>query len=391
MGEERHMNGAIRRALAGQSRMDVGPCPDLNLVTAYLEGSLSQPERTGIEAHAAICPSCQELLALSMKLADEDLPLEEGVAAVSPRRKVLFRFSIPISALAAVLLTAGLALFLMWHQRSEKPVSTEMAELRAREVPAPPGSGAESPAKAPAIVAAPEYAREAEMPTRSPTEAAAGEAADSRTPEANALREVTAAPPEPEQKVAGGLVGGVVGGIMPPAPAEESRMRTVEPLSAQVAARSEREGAESIGMTKDEIATGKPKASRESPGVTEISGTVSQSPREVIQGLATALQEEDGIDKARLESYRTTNEAAGRAVTWKSAGRRLVSGRAFELYSGYWIDVECTRHADGVLAELPARAPEAEEIRKAMPDLEKLLQSGRPLILHWKGKNIVLR
>jgi len=424
MGEERHMNGAIRRALAGQSRKDAGPCPDLNLVAAYLEGNLSRCEREGIEAHASSCPACQHLLALSLRLSDAELPGTEEAAAAPPVRKVLFRFSIPVAAVAALALAAGLVAILTWQYRSDKTATTEIAQLGATRAPAsqiaeregPPPStvrreaepnvvtgrsdladrkstemsdqGLGLPAKAPVRPGVPQDVSEADKPVQREAAAAAASAPEPPSSNVEALQRVAAVAPKADREAVGGLPGGVVGGIMAPRPLEESREQTTQATTLQVADQAVREQAGFKALAKDEVAEGKEKAGAAALDAAATGAPQRGNPREAVQTLASALKGGADDDQMRARSNRQYSIVAGSRTGERT---RLISGRTFLLHAGYWIDLECTKHLEGDVADLPARGPERDQVREAIPEIEELIKSGVPVVMYWKEKSVVLR
>ncbi len=428
MGEERHIDGAIRRALAGQSRHDVGPCPDVNLAAAYIEGSLSIEERAEIEAHAANCTSCQSVLALAIEISDEVPDRMDTSAPASPERRVLFRFTIPVSALAVLLLTAGLAVFLTWNQLAKKPESTELAEMRSRKAPAQAapesestGSPSVSRMKAPAaaveiqeekqesrsaksdyyflehstearkVPAAPASEREAGEMAGMKAEPAHAAAADRRDRENEALLSAASAPPKPEGKVVDGAPGGVVGGIMAPRPAEEAASRISEPAVFQVAGRAGRVTDEVVTPAKDDLALTKEKVLGEQSDAAPVRAQVRENPLDVLRRLAGADKDGSAADTARARSDRSFAATAAMKAGAASDSRRVIAGRTFELYSGYWIDLECVKHLDSDFVEYAVGATESAEIRKAFPGLDELKRTGIPVLLHWKGNNILLQ
>ncbi len=428
MGEERYMNGAIRRALAGRIRPEVGPCPDLNLTAAYLEGALSGEERADIEAHAAGCSSCRSLLALSIVISDEERKKAESPAPPLTERRVLFRFSIPVSALALLLLTAGLAAFLAWNQFAKRPESTELAEMRDRQAPAqatpesglpgspsvsrmeapttaaqapdkgemstttkPGGRRLEQPAEALRAPAAPAYELERDESAGKKAETAYAADMDLKSGENEAVPGAPAASPKAEAKTVGGVPGGVVGGIMAPRPVEEAASRISEPAALQVTGRAGREAGEVMAPAKDDLALRKEKALGERSDAAPVPLQTRENPREVLRQLAGAGKDSGAADSARARSDRSFAAAVVMKDGTVTGSRHLISGRTFELHSGYWIDLECVKYLDSELAEYAAGAPESEETRKVMPGLDELRRTGIPVILHWKGKNIVLQ
>jgi hypothetical protein len=102
------IDGLIRKSMSARARKLPGDCPDENAFAAYSEHRLSQQEIALFESHLAECDSCQNALALGMKLCDPDAAAREK--AVPERKKVIFHFSIPApvfgAAVAAIILVA---------------------------------------------------------------------------------------------------------------------------------------------------------------------------------------------------------------------------------------------------------------------------------------------
>ena len=73
---KRHQHGAVP---AGGNPM---PCREfVEVVTAYLEGTLPEPDQARFEAHLAVCPHCtayldqmRTTLHLTGRLTEEDIP-----------------------------------------------------------------------------------------------------------------------------------------------------------------------------------------------------------------------------------------------------------------------------------------------------------------------------
>lgn len=59
-------------------------CPTLEMLAAYLEGSLTAKERKGIESHLANCHDCLELVALVVRMRSRDVECIEPDSLVMP-------------------------------------------------------------------------------------------------------------------------------------------------------------------------------------------------------------------------------------------------------------------------------------------------------------------
>jgi len=91
-----------------ESDGQVSPCPDEDLLTAFVEGRLSGKAREDVEAHIAGCPRCRRVAAQGMKLIGEN-----GGAAVEARRS--FRYVRWAAAAAVVLVLAGILIYAAAH------------------------------------------------------------------------------------------------------------------------------------------------------------------------------------------------------------------------------------------------------------------------------------
>ena len=71
----------------------------------------------------------------------------------------------------------------------------------------------------------------------------------------------------------------------------------------------------------------------------------------------------------------------------EGAETRKMGDRTFYGTSGYWIDQECIRHPDSNTVEIASPDPEYESILAQYPALPDL----RPVLIHWKGTNFLMR
>lgn len=178
---------------------------------------------------------------------------------------------------------------------------------------------------------------------------------------------------------------------MAPRPAEEAASRVSEPAVLQVTGQAGREAGEVATPAKGDLALTREKASGERSDAAPARQQLRENPRDVLRRLAGAGKNGGAADSARARSDRSFAATAAMKGVTVTGGRRVISGRTFELYSGYWIDLECVKYIDSEFVEYEAVAPESEEIREAMPGLDELRRAGIPLLLHWRGKNVVLQ
>jgi len=365
------VDSAIRQSLSRALSENRGSCPDPNLTAAYLENRLHEDQRAAFEAHAADCADCREILALALRLEEEQgtVPLIRE----SSSRKLLFRFTIPVSALA--LIVAGIALGIIFFHSSKTPVSVpavqitqlrapdqlqsptpekeskEKAERRSEPRPKPvtvksisTPSGVAEPSKKPdpSKQALAQPAPPAATPT--PTEIVELDAAKIQTREVSAAKSEFAAGRAEDAGLrqapqtgaaATGFAGGAVGGVLPQSAA--LRTQRVSMLNA------------------------------------------APSPRDAIIALSKMLE-----TAVQSETRKTKDQAAD----LKSEARsRKIGDHNFFFTSGYWIDALCAQHADAPVTEVRAGTAEFEAIVKLYPDVRSLL----PAIVYWGEKTWVLR
>ncbi len=402
MREERFINNAIRKVLGRQTPGTTSACPDENLLAAYLERSLSDQEMSRVENHVSQCAPCLELLALSMKTSDEE-PLQAPGMPASRERKSLFRFSVPLAAIAVLVIGVGVATLFLLTREFRKPERTEVA----RQMP-PAGAPAASemqrarpePSTVPVEPAKPSASslpparvsgmRDAtdRMPRAKDKEAGAQEQSVSaeyahvpgpegelskadRIASNEAARRPAAWKDESKTSAAtaqaggGGVVGGVVGGILHPArPAEEPAAAEGAPQAAVVTQDS---GAARVQAPEREARLAM-KSQRASLSTAPIAAAES-SLRDTIRRVAAD-------EKAGKRSGSTT---------------RAVGGRIFALNGGFWVDLRCIAEPDAELAEFKAGSAGFDDVLKAVPGLDELRREGLPILLDWNGRICMIR
>ena len=410
MREERFIDSAIRKALGRQTSGAGSSCPDENLLAAYLERSLSDPERSRLESHVADCASCREVLALAMKIAGDE-PAAVGEIQISRDRKLFFRFRAPLAAVAALVLGIGVAVVFLLTYEVRKAERTEVAEQRlpaaapaAAGMPEPPRDSPIAPAE-PAKPAAPgpapaqitgaqitadQVTRAKDKEIRAREQASSPEYLDSRglepmppKSESDVLNEAAGKPAERKGdiqvsaaatpasgetgagRVAGGSVGGVVGGILAPArPAEESAAREAEPQAAAI--------------TRDS-------GGAKSEALDQVAKLAVKSQHAALSAVSTPDAEPRLRDVLRRAA---ADEKAGKR---RDSATRVIGGRTFELCAGYWVDLKCLDDPDAELIDCNPGSPELDEIRRAVPGLEELRRRGSPILISWKSRICVVR
>ena len=408
MGEERFIDSAIRKALGHQLSRASSSCPDENLLAAYLERSLSDQEKSRLETHVSDCASCRDLLALSMKAAGDE-PMSAGETGSSRERMLLFRFSVPAAAVAALVLGIGIGTLFLLNRELGKPDRTEVAQQTSpapvsRPVPQARRDSSASPVapekdstprQAPAQVARmdaaademnrakskegraearpapayyahpPEPERKLSMSDRIASNEAAEKPAEWRGEIQADAAKAAAGVETGSAKVTGATVGGVVGGILPPArPVEEPAAREVAPQAAVLTADSGGVKTEA----QDRVAKMAVKSRREALSTASTSLAESRL-RDIIRGVAA-------------------DEKAGKRP---DAATRVIGGRTFELHEGFWVDLKCLDNPDAELIECKQGSPGFDEVLKNVPGLVELRRDGLPILLDWNGKIRLIR
>jgi len=127
------------------NQMKQQPCPDLELLSAWLEGSLPPAERSGVTAHLATCDDCRRAVAIASAVppqapAQVDEALVGRILQQTRRRPKAWTWA----AAAAALVAAGVT---FWAVRPtpvqpemtavEAPASSTPAPVEARGIPLP--------------------------------------------------------------------------------------------------------------------------------------------------------------------------------------------------------------------------------------------------------------
>lgn len=126
------MNDWIHKMISTRTQAFSEACADENVTAAYIEGALSDQEKLVFETHVSECAVCRDVLALVMKMKDEEQKTFAPERDKSmPSRKTWFRFSFPIPVLGgvfvAIILTAGI--FLLIRDSGENLHPTQSAQL----------------------------------------------------------------------------------------------------------------------------------------------------------------------------------------------------------------------------------------------------------------------
>jgi len=152
--EEKALGKMIAGKLREQLQTEPSGCPDVEVLSAYYERTLSPRERMVCESHLTTCPRCQLLVAELARLSEADeRPVIVGEPEIEPEEKPGWSFRLAwVAPLLVVLVIAG-----VWNAdrirnylrpppevAEEEPLQTPPAqeaakgrELKARAAPAP--------------------------------------------------------------------------------------------------------------------------------------------------------------------------------------------------------------------------------------------------------------
>ena len=325
------VDSLIRKAISSRMRESPDGCPDENAMAAYLEKSLSDQETAAYESHLAECPSCQEALALAMKMLDADASQQETPEPAAGK-KVLFRLSIPIPVLGAVCIAAILVAVLV-HVRNpgdttDIPQSAEMHRPARNAEPAPAARKNES------------AMRSVPMPAPSPV----GEISVAERP--------TDLPPSVEVKEA-------------MAPSTVSAPAAAAPVH-------EDEGTKAGKTLAEKDAAMESSALRE-----ESKAAMAPPPRA------------DRDQASRMKAGAPSVAVLGGSVKAQAVppSSRTIGDKEFYLESGFWIDRQTTTRKGEPVFEIDSADPQYEAILTKYKDLRSLL----PAVIYWEGRIYLLR
>jgi len=398
-----NVDKAIGRALGHHARAAGGACPDENLIAAYLESRLPAAETAQVEEHASTCASCQEVMALAMKL---DQP-EIGVAAEAlSHKRVLFRLSIPLAALPLVLLALGGAYLIYRVVQPSRPPETASVQVApkgaetsvATEAAKPalqeqkpialdekglaqdkdagrrkiPGRSVPPATKQPVVVSAPE-------PT--PSTVSATQVAEQNVAKDAELLKLAAAPQPVAHEVSVQPVAArqaeVIksGEITPPATPERTRTRDTLLVAA---------GAKSEIQTQTQTEAGKPKTEKDvrMPALGFAAG--------VPGGAVGGIVRDALADRTEAARHAIRNLSEEDRSKLDMASARKVGDRVFLLRNGYWIDLACAGRPASPVLQINRASDEFKKISKTLAGLSELLPSDAPILLCWEGKSYLI-
>jgi hypothetical protein len=436
------IDGLIRKSLSAGVRRTPDHYVSENLMAAYLEASLSPQEMSAFEAHVSECATCQEILAVYVKLQpheDDGLPNE-----ALPEKKTLFRFSIPIPVVGALLVCAVIAaVFFRFQHKPKEDAGNQVAELRA-------------PEPQPAAQPMDRMSQNAPKPAPFPPELRMGLESGSARKEAAVLEKKGKAGGSVDSPVArfDKLSESIPSAVSPPVPVPVSASVAVGALSAAPGILESEQKKErgsiapamtnernAVSVTSERKATavteaglpaaqlGKPTETApfeasavapSTPSAPSKAGTLSAADSSLVSKqnkdggavVPAAADERDAIASIRTQQpvsrphiYAAQNRIAGSLYTTssvestlrfaiknlgsnvKSAEAKTIADRVYYKNMGYWIDKQCTEHTNSEIVELASEAPEYTAILAKYPDLKAIF----PVIVYWEGKTCVLR
>jgi hypothetical protein len=345
------MDDLIRKTVSTGMREPSSECADENVMAAYLEGNLSVQEKAAFEEHASRCSSCQEILALSIKLQNPEAT-EQASQEKSAGKRTLFRFSIPIPVLGGVAAIVLIVVLFRFFGDSQQKLSTpQVAELH------PP-------------------AREAEVMKPNAPMPQPVENKSSLVSEPPAARISI-----PGEKLKGAVVS------------ELQSDRQAIPSAAPVVKTEEAKTVESrdlIGETKvaevpaTEVAVAAHSRSNEKLDAPSAAGAASDQ-MDKLQNLAlnAVLPPPPSPRPQKAKAVESTVVRTRSDAT----GSRQIGEKVFYRDSGIWIDRQCAEHPNDPVVEIKSEATEYKSILEQYPELRDLL----PAKIYWNGKTYLLR
>ena len=374
---------AIRHILARHQAEAQGVCPEANELAAYLEGRLISGEAAGFEEHASKCAACQEKLALSLQLAEENAGAA-GSRAVEPQRLAYRSSPIRFALGAAVVLIVGVLLFQATRESRQLQPKAQIAHLEPR---GSVSGGAEAKLASPeesgtsASVSARASTNQSPRATRAPARSQAGS-----QPSRPAGNPATAAVP-PEI-----LALNVANVEHPQAPAragatkQAAAAEPVEQAPKSVQAQLDAE------VLKLKMAAGRPAIAdfplRERTETVAAQAGAESAPKQMARTLGVSL-EQQALAEVRLLVARQAAAAKAGGTTADAA--KKVGDRVFYRTANCWVDVECVSRSEAPLREIALDSKEYAAILAKEPALAELHSAGIPILLYWNGTKYLIR
>jgi hypothetical protein len=419
----------IQKTISTRMRESPEGCADENTMAAYLEGNLSPQETAAFEDHVSECASCQEILALSMKLqADE--ATSQTTAEQGTGKRTLFRFSIPIPVLGAVcaVIVLSVVLFRIANQSGgdlHKTQTTELHPAAQKAETAAPIMPVESPMAAKGGLAPEEpkfkrgltenkatesgyISRQAAMEPYRPSALPAIENEPAAVADASAAKTASALPPPGIQKPDVALE--VSAQKLAAARAHSAKEKSAE-LQSPAAASDKMEVSHENKANEPEFvsrsaavesyrAAALPATANEPAVVAETSSVkmTAVGASSVSQNSAEIRSSKGALDKTgiNLQSISALNMVPPKEILFalKDGRSRLqtskskrIGDKVLYLSSGFWVDPQCVEHRDEPIIEILPAASEHKSILAKYPELRDLL----PAVIYWNNRIYLLR
>jgi hypothetical protein len=398
----------IRKSLSAGVRSPEDHSVNDNLMAAYLESNLSTEEASAFEAHVADCAVCQETLAVALKLGPpEDAP--GGELASAPSKKTLFRISIPIPAIAALLLCLGIAavFFGFYNRPGGIAAKQQVADLRAPSLQHP--LQAEQKAKALSPAAAPAVGPPVEVATRARQKAVSerkGQPADTTSGFARGDVSVPTPVMALSQMSADVLPTDSPAGNVAVADAKKSDKDVVGKISGEGNTLMSDSGKrEELGVNIPGSGAG---SVSPMPPMTSAAQPVAPQPLVLLN---KSNAQDEAAAPARTQEpfprphiYAATNRIATTLYETespesnirfviksldfkqKSADTKTIGDRVFHKNRGYWIDKRCAENSGDPIVIIQSADPGFASITQKYPDIRAML----PAIIYWEKQNFVL-
>jgi hypothetical protein len=125
---------SVRHQLAAQQQQE-NSHPDADLLTAFMENSLTAAERTSMLEHLARCPTCREVVAISSEQVQRQVAPQTAAPRQSFWNWAMLRWAAP--ALALVIVGAAVMLRDRSHESNMVPTSAPTAARQRVETSQP--------------------------------------------------------------------------------------------------------------------------------------------------------------------------------------------------------------------------------------------------------------
>jgi hypothetical protein len=337
-----HFDKAVYKALSGKRGSAPSPCPDENVIAAYLEAGLTGEEKAQFEDHTSECASCRELLGTALNLSEPP-----SAAAPSPpvRRRAL-RFFIPATAAAVVVLAVVTGVLLLQTFREDE--TPQSAALRTSE------------------------------PT--PMRVSGPDAIDRDLREKSRVETPPSAPASPPARVQSNAMPAAAAPTLPRE--KEVRSPALEPVPPEAAGENKPIAADDSKAADALAVEGQAAAAGERRQVDAFAirlGDTSQQPAPVESRRAYRVTPPDAVAIS-----------AGMDQSRDSSLIRKVGKLTFRRVADYWVDSRCSEQKEEAPRVVPADAATLVRILEEYPGLKELVETGTPVILRYQDRNYVV-